>query len=209
MGTNSIKIAADNNGKCWVGFSEVHGSLMTDLKAEPFAAANAKGERELAAFLASLRREKIERPVIYIGAGTCGLGAGAAKTIDAARDYLSRKNISADIVEAGCNGMCSDEPIVDIQVPGKNRVSFGSIAADKVEALFDAVLKNNIIPEDLLLGQYRTTGSEAWEKVPFLEDHPFLKKQVRVVLALSGIIDPGNINEYIAQGGYSSIARIL
>jgi NADH-quinone oxidoreductase subunit F len=42
-----------------------------------------------------------------------------------------------------------------------------------------------------------------------LDEHPFLSRQVRVVLASSGIIDPGNIDEYIAHGGYSAAARVL
>jgi NADH-quinone oxidoreductase subunit F len=209
MGTNTIKINTDHNGKCWVGFREISDSLMTDLQAAPFADAKARGSEALSTFFASLRRETIERPVIFLGAGTCGLGAGAAKTIDAVRDCLSRKNITADIVEVGCNGMCSDEPIVDIQVPGKNRVSFGTITADKVESLLDSVLQNATIPEELVLGQYRTNGAACWDGVSYLDEHPFLVKQVRVVLASSGIIDPSNIDEYIAHGGYSAVARIL
>ena len=53
------------------------------------------------------------------------------------------------------------------------------------------------------------TSAQPWDGVAFLDEHPFLSKQKRVVLASSGIIDPGNIYEYIAQGGYSSIAKVL
>jgi NADH-quinone oxidoreductase subunit F len=209
MVANSTGITVDNAGKCWVNFSEVSNSLLAHIKAEPFADATGKGADALANVLAVLRRDTVEAPVIYIGAGTCGLGAGAAKTIVAIKDFLAQHKISASLVEVGCNGMCSDEPIVDIQLPGRARVSFGSITADKAPQLLDAMLLHKQVPADPVLGQYRTNSAQPWDGVSCLDEHPFLSKQKRVVLATSGIIDPGNIYEYIAQGGYSSIAKVL
>ena len=200
MSVNSIDRTLEPAGKCWVGFREISESLLGDLKAEPFAGARARGPEALGELLATLRRERIAHPVITIGAGTCGLGAGADKTIAAVREFLLKRDAPGEVVEVGCNGMCSDEPIVDIQVPGKCRVSFGPVTADKVDALLEAVLFDGRVPGELALGQYRTRGAMPWDGVRFLEDHPFLAGQVRVVLPGSGIIDPGNINEYIARG---------
>lgn len=199
----------DKEAGCWVHFGGVSEELLADLKAEPFVSAAAKGKQQMSELLASLRRENVENPVIFVGAGTCGLGAGAAKTIEAVKDFLARTRTKADVVEVGCNGMCSDEPIVDIQVPSKARVSFGSITADKVPALLESVLLNKQIPSEQVLGQYRSKSAESWARVPYLEEHPFLSQQVRVVLASSGIIDPTNIAEYIAHGGYSAAAKVL
>lgn len=207
MSLNSFDRTLAPTGKCWVGFREISESLLGDLKSEPFAGAREAGTLEQ--LLASLRRERVAHPVIYIGAGTCGLGAGAARTIAAVREFLERRGKKGEVIEVGCNGMCSDEPIVDIQMPGKCRVSFGSVTADRVDALLEAVVFDNRVPGDLALGQYRTRGAEPWDGVRYLEDHPFLAGQVRVVLPASGIIDPGDINEYIAHGGYGAIARIL
>ncbi len=209
MGTNSVNTNADNAGKCWVDFREISENLLADLKSEPFAKAKAKGAQELASLLASFRRDTVEKPVVFVGAGTCGLGAGAGKTLAAIKDFLAQRKLNADVVEVGCNGMCSDEPIVDIQIPGRARVSFGSIVADKVPQLLDAMLLQNRVLEGSVLGQYRTGSAKSWNGVPYLDEHPFLARQVRVVLASSGIIDPSNIYEYIARGGYSSIAKVL
>jgi NADH-quinone oxidoreductase subunit F len=209
MGTNSNIDKKGNPAGCWVDFIEISQHLLSDLKAEPISSAMAKGPQAMAAALASLRRETLEQPAVFIGAGTCGLGAGAGKTLAAIREFLAQRHIKADVVEVGCNGMCSDEPIVDIQIPGCARVSFGTITADKVPQLLDAVLEQKQIPAGLALGQYRTAGAKLWDGVAYLDEHPFLKRQVRVVLASSGIIDPNNIFEYIARGGYSSIAKIL
>ena len=60
----------------------------------------------------------------YVGAGTCGLGAGAEKTIKSINNYLTTNNLKGEIIEVGCIGLCSAEPMVDIKVPGKDRVLF-------------------------------------------------------------------------------------
>ena len=111
--------------------------------------------------LASLRRDTVAKPVIFVGAGTCGLGAGAGKTLTAVREFLAQNKIDADVVEVGCNGMCSDEPIMDIQVPGRARVSFSTVTADKAPKVLEAVLLQNRIPTELVLGQYRTASAQA------------------------------------------------
>ena len=89
--------------------------------------------------VSQLRRDQVTRPVIYIGAGTCGLGAGAAKTLEAAKEYLSDKRIAADIVEVGCIGLCSAEPLLDVQLPGRTRISYHGVTSKKVKPLFDAL----------------------------------------------------------------------
>jgi len=61
-----------------------------------------------------LLRLKNSQPVIYIGTGTCGLGAGAYETLEQIKKYLSEKKINAKIIEVGCIGLCSSEPLVDI-----------------------------------------------------------------------------------------------
>ena len=69
---------------CPVDFSEISQSLLTDLKAEPIAKAAAKGPQELNALLASLRRDTVQKPVIYVGGGVI-LGNAAAELTKLAR----------------------------------------------------------------------------------------------------------------------------
>ena len=164
--------------------------------------------RKQTELLERLRREKLTRPAIFVGTGTCGLGAGAGKTLKKIRDYLESNAIAADVVEVGCIGLCSAEPIVDLQVPGKTRVSFCSVTQEKVEELLSAVFAGDI-PADQVLGQHRQFGLEAWQDVPYLDEHPFFAPQTRWVLANCGIIDPASIDEYIARGGYKSLAMAL
>jgi len=158
--------------------------------------------------LASLRGEAVERPVIRVGAGTCGLGAGAGRVLAALREFLARRAEPADLVEVGCVGLCSEEPIVDFQLPGRARAYFRQVTGDRAAGLAGEVLAGNL-PADLLLGQMAVPGARPWPGAPELADHPFFAKQARLVLRNCGLIDPRSIDEYVARGGYSGLVRAL
>jgi NADH-quinone oxidoreductase subunit F len=183
--------------------------MLARLRSGRLAEARDQGEQKLAACLDVLCRRTTKRPVVYVGAGTCGLGAGAGKTLAAVREHLDAGGIDAEVVEVGCIGLCSREPIVDIQLPGRRRVSFGAVTAEKAGELLDAVVRRGEIPADLVLGQFRDAAGDAWEGVPWLDEHPFFARQKRVVLANCGVIDPGDIDQYLAMGGYSAMAGVL
>ena len=182
-----------------------HPDLLGHLCGWEASGADADRRAEL---LARLRRETVSQPVLFLGTGTCGLGAGAGKTLAAMREYLAAKGIDADVVEVGCVGLCVAEPILDIQLPGRTRVAFQHVTAEKVAPLLDAVFDGQVPPEDLI-GQYRQEGQKAYDDVAWMDEHPFFAAQTRWVLANCGKIDPGSIEEYIARGGYRALARCL
>ncbi|MFH1212544.1 MAG: NADH-ubiquinone oxidoreductase-F iron-sulfur binding region domain-containing protein [Candidatus Neomarinimicrobiota bacterium] len=159
--------------------------------------------------LPEIRRQKLTRPVIYVGTGTCGLGAGAGKTLEVIRQYLKDNAIAADVVEVGCIGLCVEEPIVEIQLPERTRIAFRKITADKAVALLDSVIKNRKIPVENLIGQHRAAELIAWPDVIFIDEHPFFAPQTRWVLANCGIVDPIDITEYIARGGYRGLIKAI
>ena len=158
--------------------------------------------------LAQARRDDVTRPVVFVGAGTCGLGAGAAATLNAIQHYLQQHEIHADVVEVGCIGFCAAEPLVDLQLPGRPRVMFRKVTEERVATLLDAVLVGRI-PESLVLGQFRHPTLPPWPDIPMLDEHPFFAPQTRWVLANCGLIDPTNIDEYIARGGYRALVDVL
>jgi len=157
---------------------------------------------------ARLRRERLDRAVVFVGAGTCGLGAGAGKTLAAVEKHLAVKGVQADIVQVGCIGLCSAEPLVDVQLPGRTRLCFQHVTGDRVPELLDAVFAERV-PGDILLGQVRHEQLKPWPGVPFVDEHPFFAPQTRWVLAKCGLIDPCSIEEYIAFGGYAALAKTL
>ena len=159
--------------------------------------------------LSLLRREKVNKPVIYVGAGTCGLGAGAGKTLNSIKEYVETKSIDAEVLEVGCIGLCAAEPIVDIQIPGHNRVSFSKVTEEKVDDLLDSMFKLEMPVKNEPLYQFNTENGHSWENIVDFENHPYFSKQKRIVLQNCGSINPVNIDEYIARGGYSSFLSTI
>ncbi|MDP4292404.1 MAG: NADH-quinone oxidoreductase subunit F, partial [Bacteroidota bacterium] len=153
-------------------------------------------------------RERVERPVIYLGTSTCGMVAGAGRTLQAINNYLSEKEIEAEVVEVGCIGLCSVEPVMDVQLPGRARISFQRVTADKVDYILDGILNNELPVEDVSY-QFHQSKSEPWHKVPFINQIPFFASQNRIVLKNCGVINPADISEYIAGGGYRAFVKTI
>ncbi len=158
--------------------------------------------------IALLRRERLVRPAIFVGTGTCGLGAGAGRTLQAIRGHLKARHIEADLVEVGCIGLCSDEPLVDVQLPGRTRLSFRAVTEEKAAPLLDGVWAGQVKTPSLV-GQFSGDGLDPWPKVPWLHDNPFFAPQTRWVLANCGLVDPSSLDETIARGGYSALHQAL
>ena len=194
-----------DQGFCWDIPAKPSPELLNALKGGPFKSVSGEKLEEL---IASLRRDTVAKPVIYVGAGTCGLGAGADKTLEQIKAFCSARNLDVEVNEVGCVGLCSVEPVVDIQMPGRTRVAFGNVTADKVDGLLEAFFAGTI-PSGMALGQHRNDCLKPYDKIAFLDQHPFLAIQKRLVLANSGLIDFTSIDEYIARGGYSALYKLL
>lgn len=143
---------------------------------------------------------------IYIGMATCGRASGAMDILNILKEELTANNIDADIIQVGCIGMCYIEPIMDIQKPGRPRVSYGRMTPGKVKRIVrEYIAGDNPCPE-LAIG---TVGEGIIEGIPDFFETPMLKGQMRIILRNCGIIDPENINHYIARGGYAGLEKAL
>ncbi len=156
-----------------------------------------------------LLKTDVSVPAIFVGTGTCGLGAGAGKSLAAVKSWLECHSMDADVIEVGCVGFCAVEPVIDIQLPGRSRVSFQTVTRNKVEDLLDSFILKNEIPRDLVLAQYRTDTLKSWEDIVFMDEHFFFGSQTRLVLENCGVIDPESIEEYIALGGYRAFSDAI
>ena len=146
------------------------------------------------------------RPVIYVGMGSCGLAAGAGDVLAAIAEHLQQHRLAADIVSVGCIGPCYLEPLVDVQMPGQPRISYSNVTADLARRLVDSFLVRGEVPKSHLVGHF---GEAAHDGVPRFFDHPMLKSQVRIVLRNCGIIDPADIDHYLARDGYRALERAV
>jgi NADH:ubiquinone oxidoreductase subunit F (NADH-binding)/Pyruvate/2-oxoacid:ferredoxin oxidoreductase delta subunit len=158
--------------------------------------------------LGQIKRDKVSRPVVFIGMGTCGLIAGAGKTYDAAIRFMADHKIDGEVVKVGCLGLCSAEPLMDVQLPGKTRISLHHATDDRVEDLLNSVFHRTLVAETIL-GQYKHVDQEDWPNVPYIDQHPFFSRQHRILLRNTGIISPHSIDDYIARGGYKSLYKTV
>ena len=86
--------------------------------------------------------------IITVGTGTCGLAAGAEDTIRMIRSELEKRSLTANIRTVGCIGMCVNEPLVDIQLPGGPRVTYINVHPAQVPRLIEEhVVNGRIVPE--------------------------------------------------------------
>ncbi|MCX6840983.1 MAG: NADH-quinone oxidoreductase subunit NuoF [candidate division WOR-3 bacterium] len=152
-------------------------------------------------------------PFIYIGAGSCGLAAGAADTQGAVEEYLGQHKIEARIVPVGCIGPCYLEPLMDIQMPGRPRISYSNVAAKDVEPILKGFFEAGQIPKYHLAGHFGEDDgrlkTEDGSDIPRFFDLPMLKPQVRIVLRNCGIIDPDDLDQYLARDGYLGFEKAL
>jgi NADH:ubiquinone oxidoreductase subunit F (NADH-binding) len=160
---------------------------------------------------------------ISVGAGTCGYAAGAAETLKAIDAELARRGLAAAVSRVGCAGMCSYEPMVELQAPGRPRLNYGYAKAARVPEIFAAYLDGDPLRESVLVGQVQPTVSRAGSDghtrhelhaLRFVDPQagsstPFHRRQRRVVLSNCGMINPEAIDDYLALDGYAALAAAL
>ena len=133
---------------------------------------------------------------IIIGEGSCGLAAGAGAVHARLEELLAQSNpAEATLGITGCIGMCFLEPIVDGYDDEGALHRFVKVQEKDADTIYSAVMAGDLSLADKLL------------ITP--QDEEFLAKQTRIALRDCGIIDPENIDDYIAHGGYQAIAKVL
>ena len=141
---------------------------------------------------------------VVVGMATCGISAGAKPVLEKLKEETAAKGLSnVQIVPTGCIGMCIYEPIVEVFEPGKEKVTYIHMDPDRV---------TKVVSEHLIKGKpvvEYTIGEGEGDKLKNLDDVQFYKKQKRVVLQNCGLIDPENINDYIAIDGYQALAKAV
>ncbi|MDH7485582.1 MAG: FAD-dependent oxidoreductase [Anaerolineae bacterium] len=142
-----------------------------------------------------LRTRLENNTVIAVGMATCGIAAGAQETMQAILEELARQRVDARVTAVGCAGMCAMEPLVDIALPGQERIAYANVHPDRVPRIIEEHVIGRQAVKEWALGAY--------------SDIPFYKKQQRIVLSNCGVINPEKIEEYIARGGYAALSKAL
>ena len=132
---------------------------------------------------------------IVVGEGSCGIAAGAAKVYDALAREFETASVQPELTIAGCIGMCYLEPIVDIYSDSGTLTRLVRVSESDAADIARAVVSGDMsAAERLMIAD---------------EDRAFLEKQTRIALRHCGIINPENIDDYLADDGYQAIKKVL
>jgi NADH-quinone oxidoreductase subunit F len=150
------------------------------------------------------------KPRVRIGTALCGQAAGGQEVADAFRMAARARGLDATVSQVGCLGLCYAEPLVDIQWPGGPRVFYGNVSPEEAPGLVEAhLVKGQPLWERALAVSGDGATMPGPSAVPALEALEMMKGQVRIALRNAGHIDPADVYEYIASGGYAGLERAL
>jgi len=150
--------------------------------------------------------ENLPQPLIQIGMGTCGKAAGAEDVWLAAKNTLKQMQMLGRTLQVGCIGMCYLEPLMAVRKPGMPFIYYGNLTPEKTEQILKSyLLDGDPMPQWAVC----TRGNGGVEGICRFEDHPMIRPQVRIALRNCGLIDPENIDHYIARGGYTGLEKAL
>ena len=144
------------------------------------------------------------RSHVLICGGTGCTSSGSAELYKRFEELLEKNNLTKEVklVHTGCFGLCEAGPVIIVYPEGAfySRVTLKDI--DEIVA--EHLVKGRIVQHLLHKGSVEESGS-----IKALDDIQFYKKQKRVALRNCGVIDPENIDEYIAFDGYKALHKAL
>lgn len=143
------------------------------------------------------------RSHVLVCGGTGCTSSNSAAIIEALEAQIAEKGLSEEIkvIRTGCFGLCALGPIMIVYPEGS---FYSQVKVEDIpEIVEEHLLKGRIVTRLL----YNETVTK--EKIKSLNDTTFYSKQQRVALRNCGVIDPENIDEYIAYDGYQALAKCL
>ena len=137
---------------------------------------------------------------IFLCGGTGCISSGSRKVHAAFEEELKKQLVDQnfELIFTGCHGFCEQGPLVIIE---PEDTFYCQVTSEDVPMLVQNLIEGTVY--DNLLYQ----NPETKEKVKTRTEVPFYKKQQRLVLKNCGNIDPENIEEYLAAGGYQAIIK--
>ncbi len=176
---------------------------------------NPEINEKIAAAFNVIRQEALRRrdifqasaaPKIHIGMATCGIAAGALDTKAAFEQSLKERNIDAHVHTVGCMGHCYAEPVVVIEHPksGLPPIFYHEVSAGKARMLTKMYIEGGDPRFEHVYG-----ATEINDMIPSVMDFSRFNLEKRVIMDKCGRIDPDDIYEYIACGGYAGLVRAM
>jgi NADH-quinone oxidoreductase subunit F len=145
-----------------------------------------------------------EKPLILVGAATCGRAAGALGLLEEVKNELAERKLEANVLEVGCMGHCYAEPIMVIYNPGFPPICYGYVN----EGVGARIVRDYLTESDPGV-EFALAALEPNDMFPTFADFPRGVHENKIVLEQCGFIDPQNINHYLAIGGYEALVKAL
>ena len=140
---------------------------------------------------------------VIVSSGTCGQARGSLSVVDAFHRELDRQELTGKVAfrTTGCHGFCEQEPAAIIE---PESIFYCHIKPEDVPEIVSETLLDKKVIERLLY-----TDPVSGEKIVHEADIPFYRDQDRVLLGQNKLVNPGKIEDYIAIGGYTALAKAL
>ncbi|MDR1321600.1 MAG: NADH-quinone oxidoreductase subunit F, partial [Gracilibacteraceae bacterium] len=126
---------------------------------------------------------------VVVGLATCGIAAGAGPVFETLKAETAGVE-GVEVYRTGCIGVCRLEPLVEVYEPGRPKVTYVRVTPEKAKEIAAKHIKGHV------------RADEYTEELDF-------SGQLRIALRNCGLIDPENIEEYIARDGYLALAKAL
>jgi len=100
-----------------------------------------------------VRDNQDDRIRVVVGMATCGIAAGARPVLTAFLDEVGKRNLeNVSVTQTGCIGVCRLEPIVEVYVPGEEKVTYVKLTADMVPKIVSEHLVNRRVVNEYTIG---------------------------------------------------------
>ena len=158
------------------------------------------------------------KPRIAVGYASCGIAAGADTVFIALKNEIKRRKLDVSLTKVGCIGYCTVEPVVNLSVPDMPMILYHDVQEGDAKAIIENLVKGDVYREKALCKiekwDHITEGNKirygkGFSDVAAYSDVPFFAKQKKIILRNAGLINPEDIEEYIAVGGYFSLFKAL
>lgn len=102
----------------------------------------------------NLRKEDENGIRVVVGMATCGIAAGARPVLKALMDEIEKRNLSENVfvTQTGCIGLCKLEPIVEVYMPGNEKITYVNMTADKVAKIVNETIVNGKVVAEYTIG---------------------------------------------------------
>jgi len=148
---------------------------------------------------------ELYRSHVLVCGGTGCTSSGSAKLIERFENQLQEKGLDKEVkvIRTGCFGLCEAGPVVIVYPEG---TFYSRVKEEDVDEIVSEHLLKGRKVQRLVYVDHKTHESSVQKS---LNEIGFYKQQKRVALRNCGVIDPENIDEYIAFDGYKALAKAL